>query len=423
MAKENTVATLDGLFKEVYGEGPVNLVPEVAYLQKRVQFKQAQRIGKSYNFPVVLSQEHGVTYLAAGSGVSTLEDSVAATLKDAEVDAHQIILRGQMDYEAAAKSQGGDRVAFKNSTQLLVENLMDSAGKRLEIAMLYGRSPTGIGVADSSANVDTTNTDVTMLAAGWAPGIWSGLEGCQVNFYAVSNNALVSSAANAIFTVVSVNYSTRVIRFSGTTTGISALDSALSSGDQYVHFKNARLAEPIGLDAITLNTGSLFGINASSFGLWAGSTYNASGALTAAKILSAVSLAVGKGGLMEEADVLVSPKTFTNLSSSLTDLRRDSADSKEGIAGFEAIKIYGPNGKLNIVSHPMVKEGEAFIAPMKRVKRIGSSEASFKTPGRQDEIFLHIPDKNAYELRLYMAQAIIAEKPAQLVKITGITNS
>lgn len=424
MAQTNTTATLDGLFKTVYGEGPVNLVPDVAYLQKRIQFKETEKIGKQYEFPVVLSMEAGVTYLAAGAGASTLNASVASVMKPAQVDANQIIVRGQMDYEAAAKAQS-NKVAFKNASELLVENLADTASKRLEIAMLYGRSPTGLGIADTSANSSSTVTVLQMTAASWADGIWSGAENSEVNFYKTSDNTLISSAANAIFRVVSVNFADKKITVEGTATGITALDSHLGSGDAYVHFKNAKDAEPVGLDKITLNTGSLFGIDAGTYGMWSGSTFGAgSAALTVAKILNAVSMPVGKGGLMEEADVLVSPKTFTNLSGTLSDLRRfpEKGDS-EAIAGFETIKLYGPNGKLNIVPHPMVKQGEAFVVPFKRIKRIGTQEASFMTPGRKDEIFLHVPDMNAYELRLYCAQAIVCEKPAQLCKITGIVNS
>ena len=81
MAQANTTSTLDGLFKVVYGEGPINAIPEVAILQSKIKFKQTERIGKSYNFPVILSSEAGVTYLAAAAGVSTLNDSIAAQLK------------------------------------------------------------------------------------------------------------------------------------------------------------------------------------------------------------------------------------------------------------------------------------------------------------------------------------------------------
>lgn len=425
MAQYNTTSTLDGLFKVVYGEGPINAIPEVAILQAKVKFKQTERIGKAYNFPVILSSEAGVTYLAAGAGVSTLNDAIAAQLKEASVDANQIIIRGQMDYEAAAKAVAS-KAAFKNASELLVENLMETGARRLEMAFLYGQSATGLGTADSSANASATSTVVTMLAAGWAPGIWAGTENALINFYKVSDDSLVSSGADAIFTITAVNFTDRKLTVTGTATGIGALDTALGAGDCYIHWKGAKGVEPVGLDKIITNSGSLFGISAATYSLWAGSSYGfGSAAATTAKLLNMAGLAVSKGGLMEEADILMSPKTFTNLSGTMTDLRRQNGGAKEteGIAGFETIVLMGPNGKLNLVPHPMVKEGECFLVPMKRVKRIGTQEFSFETPGRKGELFLQIPDKNAYELRIYTSQSIIVETPAKCVKGTAITNS
>lgn len=425
MAQQNTVSTLDGLFKVVYGEGPVNAVPEISILQKEIKFQKADKIGKSYNFPVILSQEAGVTYLAAGAGVSTLNDSIAAQLKEASVDANQIIVRGQMDYEAAAKAVSS-KEAFKNASELLVENLMETASKRLEMAFLYGRSATGLGTADDSTNVDATTTNVVFLASGWAPGIWSGSENAIIQFYKVSDDSLVSSGADSLFTIALVDHDNRTLKVTGTATGIGALDTALNAGDCYVHWRGAKSVEPIGIDKIVTNTGSLFGIDAASYSLWKGSSYSAgSAALTVAKILNATALAVSKGGLMEAAAVLVSPKTFMNLSGTMTDLRRQNGGQKEvtGIGGFENIELMGPNGKLTLIPHAMVKEGEGFIVPFKRFKRVGSQEFSFETPGRAGELFLHVPDKNAYELRLYGAQAIVCLQPAKCVKITAIVNS
>lgn len=430
MAQYNTTSTLDGLFKIVYGEGPQVAIPEVSILQKEIKFQQSEKIGKSYNFPVILSMEAGVTYLAAGAGVSTLNDAIAATVKEAVVDANQIIVRGQMDYEAAAKAQSS-KAAFKNATELLVENLMETASRRLEMAMLYGHSATGLGTADSSSNVSGTVTNVTMLAAGWAPGIWAGSEGAVCQFYKVSDDSLISSGADSYFTVTSVTFSSRVIKFTGTNTGITALDSALGSGDCYIQWKGAKSAdttwvEPVGLDKIVTNTGSLFGISASSYAMWAGSSFSfGSAAVTVAKILNMVGMAVSKGGLMEEAAVLLSPKSFMNLAGTMTDLRRQNGGQKEvtGIGGFEAIQLMGPNGKLNVIVHPMIKEGECFAVPFKRFKRIGSQEISFETPGRKGEMFLHIPDKNAYELRIYTAQQIVCTAPAKCVKGTAIVNT
>lgn len=419
----NTTTSLDGLFKSVYGEGPVNVVSDVAYLQKRIPFKETEKIGKQYAFPVVLTQESGVTYISSGAGSSTLESSVAAVLKEAQVDAHQIIVRGQMDYEAAAKAQNS-KTAFKNASDLLVENLMDTASKRLEIAFLYGRSATGLGVGDTSVNGSATTTVVTMTAASWSPGIWSGLEGSSLHAYKSSDDTLISSGADAVFTLTAVDFVNKKLTLTGTATGITAIDTHLGSGDCYFHFKGAKSAEPIGIDKITLNSGTLFNISASTYAMWAGNSFSAgSAALTTAKILNALKLSVGKGGLMEEVDCIMSPATFLNVSGTMTDLRKLDGSSKDGVAGFENIKIYGPNGIVNLVPHPMCKEGEAFIVPFKDMKRVGSQNFSFQTPGRQGEMFLHVADTNAYELRLYGAQQIVCSKPAKMTKITAIVNS
>lgn len=428
MAQQNSTTTLDGLFKVVFGDGPVDAIPEVSILQSMIPFKETERIGKSYNFPVILTSEAGVTYIAAGGGSTTLVDSVAATLKEVSVDANQIIVRGQMDYEAAAKAQGS-KVAFKGASELLVENLMETASTRLEIAFLYGQSATGLGSASASTNTNTTTTVVTLTALTWAPGVWSGKEGASLAAWKVSDDS--AAATTNTFVISAIDHANRKLTLTGTaTTGIGELDTSISGGNCYFTFKGAKTGtstwvEPVGIDKIITNTGSLFGVSATTYSLWGGSSFSfGSAAVTVAKILNMVGMAVSKGGLMEESDVLLSPKSYMNLAGTMTDLRRQGGGDSKGIGGFESIQLMGPNGKLNIVVHPMIKEGECFAGPFKkRFKRIGSQEFSFETPGRKGEIFLHIPDKNAYELRIYGAQAIVCTTPAKFVKGTAIVNT
>lgn len=430
MAQYNTTSTLDGNFKLVYGEGPINAIPEVSILQKMIKFEKADKIGKSYNFPVILTSEAGVTYLAAGAGVTTLNDAIASQLKEASVDANQIIIRGQMDYEAAAKAVKS-KESFKSATELLVMNLQETASRRLEIAMIYGQSATGLGVGDTSANTSATITVVTMTALGWAPGIWAGTENATVIAFKSSDDTLISSGADSVFVITAIDFDNRKITLTGTATGITAIDSHLSSGDCYFHWKGAKTnsttwSEMVGIDKIISNTGSLFGISATTYSLWSGSSHSfGSAAATTAKLLNMAGKAVSKGGLLGEASIVMSPKTFMNLSGTMTDLRRQNGGTKEmeGIAGFETITLMGPNGKLNIIPHPMIKEGECFLFPAKQFRRIGTQEFSFQTPGRSEELFLHIPDKNAYELRLYSGQAIVCLKPSQCVKGTAIVNT
>lgn len=423
MAATNTVSTLDGFFKAVYGDSHIKAVPENLYLVKNVDFRESERIGKSYQVPVILSREHGVTYLAAGDGVTTLNDSVAAVSKNCEVPGSQIILRGQIDYEAAAKAQSS-KAAFMNTSELLVKNLIESASNRLELMFLYGAS--GLGVASSSTNSSTTKTVVQLTTATWAIGIWSGMENALVNFYRVDTGALVSSGADSHFEVESIDPDNRRLTVVGTTTGITALDTMLNTTniDCDIYFKGAKGKECTGLDKIMTNSGSLFGIDASAFSLWKASSHSVGGALTMAKLLSATAKAVGRG-LREDVVVLVSPATWQNLNTNEAALRKydSSYSAAKAESGFEAIRFHGQNGAIDVVSHAMVKEGEGFIFPKKRLKRVGATDLSFKTPGRQDEIFLHLPDKNAYELRIYGNQAIFSEAPAKMVKLTGIVNT
>lgn len=420
MAQYNTTSTLDGFFKVVYGDSHIAAVPENLYLVKNIDFREAEKIGDKFQVPVLLTREHGVTYLASGDGVTTLNDSVAAVSKKAQVDGAQIILRGQMDYEAAAKAQTS-KAAFMNTTELLTQNLVESASNRLEMMFLYGQ--TGLGTTASSVNTDSTHTVVQLTSASWAVGIWSGMEGAQVNFY--NGSSIVSSGADAVFTIDSVDVDNKKLTISGTSTGIAALDTSIGSGARTIYFKGAYGKECAGLDKILTNSGSLFGIDASTYALWKANTYSAgSAALTMAKVLAAVAKAVGRG-LREDVVCLVSPTTWQNLNSDQAALRGydKSYSASQAESGFEAIVYHGQNGRIEVMSHAMVKEGEGFIFPKKRVKRVGAQDLSFKTPGRSDEIFLHLPDKNAYELRIYGNQALFIEHPARCVKITSIVNS
>lgn len=418
MAQTNTTSTLDGFFKVIYGDKHIDAVPENLYLVKNVDFREAEKIGSKFSVPVLLSREHGVTYLASGDGVTTLNDSIAAVSKKAEVDGAQIIMRGQIDYEAAAKAQSS-KAAFMNTTELLVQNLIDSSSNRLEIMFLYGQS--GLGAATSSVNTNATTTVLQLTTASWAVGIWAGMEGAAIDLY----DGTSKLNANAACFISVVDVENRKLTITGNATDIADIDTLVATAaDASIFFRGAYGKECIGLDKIMTNTSSQFGIDASAYSLWKASTYAVGGALTMAKVLSAVGKAVGRG-LRQDVVVLVSPLTWQNLNSDQAALRKydSSYSSSKAESGFEAIVYHGQNGKIEVLSHAMVKEGEGFIFPKKALKRVGAQDLSFKTPGREGEIFLHLPDKNAYELRIYGNQALFCEAPAKCVKLTGIVNT
>lgn len=426
MAQYVDVAQLNGNYKQVYGDSINNLIPDVAKLVKMVSFVGAdKREGDKYHQPVALTHEVGFTYngVSAGYNAFALNDSIAMTMKDAEVQGTEIVLRSGISYGAAAKAVTSTG-SFKRVAGLVLENMMESATKRLEVGMFHGG--TGLGVADSSANVNATTTVITLTTASWASGIWAGSENTQLQFYLLPGETLISSGADSIFTITEVSTSARTLKVTGTATGITALDSALSgAGQANIYYRGAFGNEFVGMSKILQNTGTLFNINATTYNLWRGNTYSAASAsLNIGKVLAATALAVDRG-LDEKVEMFCNPRTWANLNNDLAALRRFDGSYKKnkGEDGFESISYYAQNGEIEIFSHNCVKEGEAFIFPVKEVLRLGAQDLSFKTPGRGDEIFTQLANNAGYELRLYTEQAVFFQTPAKGVYINNIVNS
>lgn len=416
-----TTTDLSGIFKEVYGSELVNLIPENALLVKDIPFSAREKqLGNTYHQPVVVTMEHGVTYAGAEAGAFNLNAAISMKTKDATVQGAQMVLRSALDYESAARASGS-RSAFMDATQLQVENMMSSINKRLELSMWYGQSATGLGVVDSHAAGTATTCTLTFLAASWAGGIWAGCENAQIDLFKVSDNTKVNTTG--ALTIVSYDSTARTMVVSGVAGDITAV-VAMAGNDTYVRFFGANGSEMTGVDKIVTNAGSLFGIDASAYNLWKGSSYAVGGALTFAALQAATALAAERGGLDEEVKVYVNPKKWSALLNEQANLRKYDSSYKTTVVdqGSQNIKFYGQTGVINIVAHPFIKEGEAFVLPVKRIKRIGAQDVSFEIPGsKTGEIFRQLENQAGFEYRLYSNQAIIAETPAKLVKLTGIS--
>jgi hypothetical protein len=71
------IAKLDGLFKIVYTDNGIeNLVPDVAKLTKMIPFKAADKIGKFYAQPFIMSSEAGFTYAEPDEGIIDINDAI-----------------------------------------------------------------------------------------------------------------------------------------------------------------------------------------------------------------------------------------------------------------------------------------------------------------------------------------------------------
>ena len=417
MAQFNTAATLSAMHKEIYGDTVENLIPDGVKLIKDVAFAPAEKeLSDNYIQPVQLSHEFGFSY---GTGVFTLNDSNAAQYEEAQVQGKFLLLRTAISYAGAAR-MSNNKKSFVKWSELVIRSMVNSIARRLEVQSLYGESDDGIGTIAAVAGAAGSRT-FTITTAQWAAGIWAGSEGMELDAYADASPLVTKRNTTTALVVTAVDLDARDV----TVSGLEAELATIVATDVLV-FKDSVGQQGNGIDKIITNTGTLYNIDASSFNLWQGNTFGAgAAALTFAKVNGAIARAVEKG-LESEVCTYVNPRTWTNLQSDEAALRRynSSGDMRSAQTGPESITYYGQNGKNTIKPSIYVKEGEAFILPPKYCKRLGSTDVTFKMPGKTEhELYLQLPNQAGYELRCLTEQNFFIEYPAHTTKVTGIVNT
>tara|TARA_R100001163_G_scaffold65662_1_gene63820 strand:- start:705 stop:1523 length:819 start_codon:yes stop_codon:yes gene_type:complete len=267
------------------------------------------------------------------------------------------------------------------------------------------------------------------------------MEGAEVDIYADAGGVGVATQkvnTNGAVIITAVDPDTRTVTITALAADILLIAAGVAAAQCFFYPRGAYgLAGPgavptagnwfNGLDAIISNQATLFNINAAEYSLWRGNVYNnapgAPGPLTATNLQNAMSRATVRG-LMEDVTVLVSTYTWTDLMNTLGSNRRfnDNFGNKEMPSGSNSIKFYGLNGAMEIVPHPMVKAGDAFVVPMNRCLRIGSTDITFRLPDAGPDRFVRqLTDQAGFEIRNYFDQGLIITHPARCVKITNIT--
>lgn len=408
------LSTLDGLFKEVYADKIENLIPESSHLTKKVPFEKSTQQGRKYVQPVIVSSVGGFT-VGANNQAYTLNASAGMVTADAEITSPSLVLRQAIPYGQLAQSTS-DKGAFVNATRLTVEAMIEAMTKRNEINFLYGGK--SLGDFSPSSTASGTSGVLKFVSGTWSAGIWAGGEtSTSINLYDKSGT-LISSGADSVFVVSAVDVENQEVSITGTSTGITALATAISamgsSDVGTIRFAGTDSVEPIGLQAICQTSGTLFNINNSTYSLFKGNDVSVSGPLTLSLLLGAFNNAIAKG-LAEETTIYMNPKTWLNLAVNLQSIRHlDSSYKTSKIEnGTESIDIYTSAGKSSIVPHLFVKEADVFIVPEKRLLRTGASDVTFTLDGMEGKFFRQLENQAGFELRCFSSQAIFTAHPAK----------
>lgn len=434
MASMETVGTsLNGNFKNVYGDKIMDLVPEsdILYRNDRIKFVSKKgREGLQFNQPVLVALPSSATW---GLNGPTLNPAIAMQMANATVTGSAITMRDVLSYDSAARAASSE-AAFEGTVGLVLRTLFKAHGKFAEIDLLYGNGAitSGVSLCQSTSLTQAggagTNVSITVSYATWAPAMFSGFQNAKLDAYQAAS--LINT--NAALQIVSVNVVPAsssvggIIVVTGNATDLNALYAATGGTAIDFYWYGAYGNNMVGLEGILRNTGSLFGINAASYDLWQANTFDCgSTQFTFSKLQQAVALGVSRG-LDEDTMALVAPVTFADLVNEQAGARRydSSYNAKKNDNGSEALTYWGPAGKIEVIPHMFVHQGESLVVPPKELIKVGPLDHISPTlPGIDGDIFFQSPTQASYEVRLFSDFGLLANMPAKCTWVKNITNS
>jgi len=410
MALYNDTTTLSGLLKRVYSDKIEKVIYEENILTQAIPFDGNMEIGEAYYVPINVGLENGVTYVGPG-GSTALQPAVAGLTVQARVDSYQIAVQSEFSFEIAARLlKASNAQGFQKAADNIMDKLMQTARKRLELNFLYGGSY--ISTVYTSSSGATVYLDPDQFAAYH----WQGSIGVWLDFYSAAG---VYKGTGQVTNVDLVNKKITI-----NNAGISWTTGTAGSGDR-IYFAGTYGNEAIGIDKIITTSGSLFGIDNTVYGdTWAGTTLAVGGNLVQNKLDDAAGLLMSKGG-SGEYDLYVNNEIWGDLIREQHSRSLVSTGSGKQAYNFgsDSIAFWSQNGKINVHSHPGVKRSEGFLLKTDEFERIGCCDLKLGTPFAGDEPVVRLPNNLAYQVLAYSMQSLFCYAPAKQLKLTGITKA
>ena len=401
----NTVSTLNGLLKTIYGKESIDLRPDHVKLSKAVPFIEKKKMnGANYNQTIVVKSEHGVTYGGSAGDAFTYNDAIAGATVQATIAPSVMVLKSQISRTAIQRTENLTEGAVANATKHVIENMLLSMANKYEAQCFYG----GVGLATVAS---VAGSVITITTDQFAPGIWVGGEGMKLDVYASDD----TTSHNAGTSITAVDLEARTITLSSVTN--------IVAGD-IIYEAGAKGKEFLGVfGMLNATSGNVFGQSVSSYSLWRGNKYNVNGALSFAKISAAIAGAVAKG-VAGKLTLFINPKTWSTL---LTEQTAQRTFHEGGMTqynqGAESIEFFAINGKIEIIASTFVKESHAFALDLNCFMRIGSSDITLEDPMQKGKYVVALENSNAYQFLAYTDSALFCSSLGRNVLLYNISNA
>src|SRR6185436_65853 len=219
-----------------------------------------------------------------------------------------------------------------------------------------------------------------------SPGILSLLIGARLQFMQSNNtSARTANSTSNYLTVTAVEtgttnvaaVTTNDLMFIAGTRGVSVASSD-TSVPQY---------EQIGLGyQLSAVTGSVFSIDKAAYPGWVANTIASIGAFSPSVLMQAAQKSLSRGGEMGNYTAICSPAQWAVLNSALatneTYNQQAPSFAMSKKTGTDEIVIKHGGITIEVMAHPLQKDGKFYLVPDSQVKRIGSVDLTFAIPGR-----------------------------------------
>lgn len=440
--------TLNDLFKPVYADAVVSLIPSRELFTLTVPFQDGAEKGggADYIVPLILNREHGATF--HGSNDANLLLNVPTTTKtsQARVRSSAITMRSILSTNAANRAVKGDS-SFVDATSYVIENLVESFSAIIEQINWYGGSglaQLASAVGEIGTNVpgytfDANGVDAALNAvrvsfAEWAPAIFIGAEDMPIEIHNAAGTVLVQRAE-----IKGVDILNRILILSdvGSISAASGANVGLR-----IWRKGTKGYEADGVHTILSATGSLFGVAAGTTGLWLANQYNVvGGTLDFASLSAGVQRAYARG-LESSLQLHVNSSQFGKMMQNFLTTKVVAGGAtlstttneanvggcctidKDGnlVYGMRTMKFIINSIEVEVVVNDYVKGGFAYGLDIESWRRVGDHDMEFDTKGLGDgQYFSRMSEMAAIEIRMTSDQAPFTARPARNIIFSGLT--
>ncbi len=241
------INAVNGNLKTIFA-GYENAIPKEYVIMREFPFDSSHMVGDEYQHGVELTRPHGFT--TAASGVfPALNQPVSRTALKAKLQPYQMYLRERITYDVLSRAQTSEQAA-KNELGATIESMRDAQIFRQEVLGFYGQS----GLA-AIGTVTVDNASIT--SATWGAGMWAGNEGMPLD--------VRDSTGATLYGTVHITF----VDFDNLTLNFEAGEGALLVAGRTLWFQGgSTTAELVGIKKIIGNTGTMYNISASTYGLW-----------------------------------------------------------------------------------------------------------------------------------------------------------